>query len=201
MTKNISPEELKKYKSLKGKVRGATLKAYGDFILQEKGKEGLKVLEEKMAEAGFSTKFKDIKSMDFYPVAMQAVILEIIDKLFQYDKKKYQEMGRSSAKFSLIIKMFMKYFFSEEQMIKKSPQIWEKSYTIGKFKLIEYNEEENRVILRIEGFKLHPVHGQILIGYFASILQMIGGHVATGKETKSPFRGDQYYEFLMEWNE
>jgi len=199
MGKIISQEEIERIKSLPGKVRGATLKAYGDFVLQEEGEEGLKLLEEKMSELGFENKLKEMRAMEFYPVSLQGIVLELINRLFNYDSQKYQEMGRFSAKFSLVVRMFMKYFFSEEQMQEKGPQIWKKSYTVGDFELAEYNEEEKRIVLKLKNFKLHPMHGQVLIGYFASVLQMIGGNTARGTEIKSPFKGDEYYEFLMEW--
>ncbi|MBD3208377.1 MAG: hypothetical protein GF370_02910 [Candidatus Nealsonbacteria bacterium] len=199
MGKIISQEEIERIKELPGKVRGATLRAYGDFIRQKEGEEGLNLLEDKMSELGFENKLGDMKAMEFYPVSLQGIVLELISKLFNYDNQKYQEMGRFSAKFSLVVRMFMKYFFSEEQMQEKGPQIWKKSYTVGDFELAEYNEEEKRVVLKLKNFKLHPMHGQVLIGYFASVLQMIGGNVARGTEVKSPFKGDKYYEFLMEW--
>ena len=82
------------------------------FILKEEGEEGLKRLEEEMQRIGYPFNYKEIKLMDFYPLWMNAILLTVIEKLFDYDEKKFEEIGRFEAKISFIIRLFVKYFFS-----------------------------------------------------------------------------------------
>lgn len=199
MEQIISEEKLKEFATLNGEVRGVTLKAYGEFILKEEGEQGLKKLEEALSNLGYSIKFKEMKTMGWFPLKYQAITIETIKNLFSYDSNKFQEIGRFSAKFSLLVKMFMKYFFSKEQAEKTGPKIWKRSYTVGEFKVVEYNEEKKYAILRIENLSIHPLHGQVLIGYFASIFQMVAGQRTRGEERKCIFKGDDYHEFLMKW--
>ncbi len=195
----LTKEEFDELMKIKGEVRGVTLKGYGDYLLKKEGEEKTKEIEEIITDFGYPFRFKEVKGMHFYPVGLQAVILELMKRMFNYTAETFQEIGEFSAKSSILVRVFARYFFSVKEIMKRAPEMWRKSYTIGQVKLMEYNEEKRRLILRIENFKVHPLQGQVLIGYFSSVLQMIGGQKAKGEEIKSPFRGDECYEFLMEW--
>ncbi len=199
MEQIISKEELEELMSIKGEIRGAPLQAYGDYLLREEGEEGLKKLEEAMAVLGYPVKYREIKRMDFYPLGLQALTLEIISKLFNYDDKKFQEIGRFVSKISIILRLFSRYFFSGERVVKEIPNMWRKNYTVGNLKVLEYNEEKRHLMLRLENFHIHPLHSQVLIGYFSTVGKMLGGSEIAIEEIKSPFRGDEYYEFLVRW--
>ena len=199
MEQIISKEEFNELMKIKGGVRGATLQVYGDYLLKEEGGEGLSKLEDIMASLGYPIKFKEIKKMEFYPLGIQAVILELLNKLFGYKGEKFQEIGRFVSKTSLILRLFVKYFFSAERMMREIPNMWRKNYTVGELKIHKYDEKQRYLILRLENFRLHPLHGQILIGYFSTVGRMLGGEEMNLKETKSPFRGDDCYEFLIRW--
>ncbi len=200
MEQIISPEELKELIGIKGEGRGASLKGYAEFILKEEGEEGLKKLEDVMTELGHPIKYREVKTMDFYPLTIEALTLVAIKKLFDFDDKKFQEMGEFEPKgSSLIVKLFMKYFVSIERTVKEVSKMWRKYYTIGDLKVIECNEEKRYVILRLENFRFHPLLCQDLIGYFSSMLQMVVRGEITCEETKCIYRGDEYHEFLLKW--
>lgn len=195
----ISKQEIKDLMGLDGEVRGANFKEMTEFILKEEGEEGLQRLEKLMADIGCPIKCKEIKTMDFYPLGLWGVFLIAIKRLFNYDNEKFQEIGRTNVKFSLLLKLLMKYFFSIEKLIKEIPKTWRKYYTVGNLKTVEYNKEKNYVILRLENFSLVPVLCQDLIGYLSGIAQMVVGKKTNCKETKCVHRGDNYHEFLIEW--
>ncbi|MBD3208293.1 MAG: hypothetical protein GF370_02490 [Candidatus Nealsonbacteria bacterium] len=188
---------LKKFEELPGEIRGTTLKAYGDFVLKEEGKEGLEKLEKTMEQDGYPIKYGEIKGMDFFPISYQAVTIEAIKNVFNYGPEKFRELGRFSAKFSLIVRLVAKYFFSVEKVIGRVANIWRKHYTVGELEIIEADTEQKHSIVRVKNFKVHPLQCEVLKGYLESILQMVVGEERVGKETKCPFRGDEYHEFVF----
>ena len=200
MEEIISKEELQKIKEIKGEVTGACIANDLEFIFRKEGKEGLKKLEDAMAKLGYQLKYKELKMLDLYSAQIPVILIILIKKLFNYDNKKFQEMGMAESKISpLIIRLYMKYFVSPERVAKELPKMWDKHYKIGRIKVAEFNKKEKYIILRIEDFRLHPFICQVLSGYFAGMLQMIFKEQGTCKETKCIFQGDECHEFLLEW--
>jgi hypothetical protein len=192
----ITKEEFDEIMKVKGEVRGVTLQGYRDYILKEEGKEGLEKIKKVVVGFGYP---KKIRTMDFYPIGYQVLAIEMMKRTFNYDEKKFQEIGEFSAKVSMIVRLFSRYFFSVKQVMEHIPKMWEKYYTVGKIELGGFKEEEGFLIIRLKDFYIHPFHGQVLVGYFSSLIKMISGQKAKGEEIKSPFRGDDCYEFLMKW--
>jgi len=199
MEQKTLKEEFSGLMKLEGEIRGVAIKSDLDFILKEEGEEGLKKLEETITKLGYPLKHKEINSMDFYPLGLEAITFVAIKRLFNFNDKKFQEMGGSEAKCSLLIRLFMKYFYSIERFAKEVSKIWREYFTVGDLKIIEFNKEKRYVILRLGNFRCHPLHCLSLLGYFPTIVQMIVGSKASCEETKCVHRGDKYHEFLLRW--
>ena len=195
----VSKEEVNELMKLKGQIRGAAIKEIIKYVLKEEGEDGLGKLEDAMEKIGYSIEGRNIKAMKFYPLGLEASTLVAVKRLFNYDDKKFQDLGRFAGKFSIIIRLFMGYLVSIEKIAKETPKMWRKYFTIGDFNMIEINKEEKYVILRIENYYLHPIHCQILKGYLSSILQIVVKSPVTGEETKCTFQGDEYHEYLLKW--
>lgn len=198
MEKIITKEIAQKLIKIKGEVRGYSPRAYGEVIFETEGEKGLKKLEDKMAELGFPTKYKKISSMRFYPIGLELITLLAIKDVFDYDDKKFQEIGKAQPKFSLIIKTFMS-FVSIKAVAQQASGIWKRYYTIGDLEAAEIDEEKGYLILRLKNFHLHPLHCHILSGYFTAVANMATRKHITSKETKCSFRGDDCHEFLLKW--
>ena len=199
MEQIISKEEVDELMKLKGQIRGAAIKEIIKYILKEEGKDGLGKLEDVMEKIGYPIKDRNIKAMKFYPLGLEASTLVAVKRLFNYDDKKFQDLGKFAGKFSIIIRLFMGYLVSLDKIAKETPKMWRKYFTIGDFNMVEINKEEKYVILRIENYYLHPIHCQILIGYLSSILQIVVKSPVTCEETKCTFQGDEYHEYLLKW--
>ncbi len=195
----IPKSEIDELMSLKGEVKGTGIKTHGEFILKEEGEEGLVKLEEALGKLDLAIKFKEVKSTTLYPFGVEAVILVVIKRLFNYDNEKFREMGKFHAKSSLIIRLFMKYFVSLKKVSEEGPKMWGRYFTIGNLKMTEVNEQKRHIVFRIENFKFHPLHCQILMGSVPTVIQMIVGARVTPKEAKCVHRGDEYHEFLLTW--
>ena len=139
MEKIISKEELDELMKIKGEVRGISLKNYGKFILKEKGKEGLEKIEEVMADAGCPIKYKKIKVMDFYPLWQNVATFMAIKRCFNFDEKKFQEMGKFCFKSPTLIRLLTKYWLSFEKAVKSVPKMWGTYFTVGNLKATDYN--------------------------------------------------------------
>ncbi len=199
MAEKLTKEIAQKMMEIKGRVRGVAIKGDLEFILEKEGEKGLKKLEEEIARVGYPIRYNQLKPMNFYPIGMKGITLLAIKNLFNFDNKKFQEMGRFGSKLHPVIRVFMKYFVSPEMFVSQAPRMWRSYYTIGECKVVEFNKEKRYVILRIDNFSYFPDHCQVLIGYFSNIFQMVINKEVTCEETKCVFKGDEYHEFLLKW--
>ena len=175
------------------------IKSSIEFVIQKEGKEALEKIESEMERTGYPIKYKEMKAMGFYHLGLESALLLVIKKLFNYNDKDFQEMGRFGAKSSLIIRLFTQYFISFEKFIDKPPEMWRKYFTVGNLKIQEYNEKDKYVIVRLEEFNLNRFHCQLFLGFCSVLLEMMTKAEVTGQEMKCPFKGDDYHEFLLKW--
>lgn len=195
----ISKEELERLMAIKGEVRGLALKSHGDFIMKEKGEQGLRRLEETLEDLGCAINHKEIEAMRFYPIYLEVIALVVIRRLFNFGDEKFIEIGEFGSKLSLIIRLFMKYFISIKLMAKQTPRIWGKYYTIGSLKMSGLDEVKKQLVLRLEDFNLHPLHCLHLQGYFSNVVKMVTKSPVSSEERKCIHRGDECHEFLLKW--
>jgi len=195
----ILKEEFDEMTKVKGELRGNGPKNVGDFIFKKEGENGLKKVEDIMEKLGYPIEYRKINPMDFRPLWLLSVTLLAAKRLFNFTNEDFQKMGEADVKITYFQKFFMKYFVSIEQTAKAASKMWAKYFTTGILELVEFNEKEKHVVLRLKNFKLNEYHCQYLIGYFRTVGQMTGIKTVTCEETKCPFRGDEYYEFLMKW--
>jgi hypothetical protein len=201
MNQELTKEVAKKLMEIKGEVRGVTLESDRNYILKEKGEEGLKKLEEELEKLGYPIKYKEIKTMTFYPVGLRVLSLLAIKKVFDFDDKKIEEIGLFGSKVSLIPRLFIKYVFSFPKIFfQQGPKIWREHWTVGELIPVELNEEKKYAILDLKNFDLHPVYCSYLKGYLSGLFQrMVKSPKIACEETKCTFRGDKYHEFLLKW--
>jgi len=196
----ISKEEFDELMRIEGEGRGLTFKNEAEYIFKKEGKSGLKKLEDTMVQLGYPIKYRKAKSMDFYPLGVEATTLLAIQRLFNYTDKDFQEMGKYEPKISdFVIRIFMGYLVSLQRAIKGVGAMWRKTFTVGDLKAVEYDLKKKYIVLRLEDFKVSKLHCQDLTGYFSGLLQMIVKTKVACKETKCPFCGDNYHEFVLKW--
>lgn len=199
MEQIISNKIAKELMELKGEVVGLGPKSDFEYVKHTIGKEAVKKLEKEMMNLGCPLEYEKLKSMKFYPIGVQAIIVLAMKKIFNFDKKEFQKIGEFSSKMPLIIRIFMKYLVSIETVTKEAPKMWRRYYTIGELKVAEFNKEKKYAIVRIENFRLTSILCETFKGYFCGIVQMVVKTPPTCKETKCVHRGDQYHEFLVKW--
>lgn len=199
MEEIISKEELEKLEKIEGETRGFSIKGEAEYILEKEGKEGLKKLEDIMEKIGYPIKYKELKTLNFYPVRYESITSLVLEKAFGFDKEEFQKLGRFESKLPLLIRVFTKYFTSIEKAAKAAPKMWRHYYTGGDVTVAELNKKERYVVLKLENFYTYPMFCQTLAGVFAGIVQIVVGKEVSCQETKCIHRGDEYHEFLLKW--
>jgi len=194
LTKELAGELMK----IEGETRGVVFKTDAEFVLREKGKKGLQRVENELKEIGYPIDYEKIEPMAFYPLGLRALSLLAIQKAFNFSKKDIKRMGALAPKTSFIIRLFTKYFLSVEKTAEKANDIWKRHYTAG-YLNAETNEEKRYLVLRLRNLTLHSLFCCYLEGYFSTILRMVVKDPITSEETKCPFKGDKYHEFLFKW--
>jgi hypothetical protein len=197
----VIKEEVQKLMELEGEVRGVTLIIDRDYILKNKGEEGLKRIEEELRRLGHPIKYKEIETFSYYPVGLRALSLLAIKKVFNFNDEKIKEIGFFGTKVSLIIKFFIKYVFSAQKVfLQEGPRIWREHWTIGRLVPVKLDEEKKYAVLQVKDFKLHPIYCVFLSGYLSGLFSMIvKSPKITCQETKCSFKGNEYHEYLIKW--
>jgi len=162
----VSKEELEKLNIVKGEVIGLSLKNDFEFVLEKKGKEGLKRVEKEMARLGYPLKYKELKKFQWYPEKMNLLLL-VMQRVFNWDDETMREAGRFGAKISSISRIMIKYFVSMEKLIKVVGKYWRNYHTTGNLVPIEVNKKERYALIELRDFTAgYPVHCRYLEGYF-----------------------------------
>ncbi|MBM3258059.1 MAG: hypothetical protein FJZ05_02520, partial [Candidatus Nealsonbacteria bacterium] len=82
MDKETTKEAAQRLSKISGEVRGVAFKTDMEFVLKEKGKGGLKKVEDELKRIGFPIKYEEIKVMDFYPIGLRVISLMAIKEVF-----------------------------------------------------------------------------------------------------------------------
>ena len=195
MKQIISKDEFDKLMNIEGETMGLTIKSGTEFIRIREGEEGLKRLEESLMSLGLGMDFMNLKSTKFYPLGLVNVILVVIKKLFDYDDEKFKELGKFAGQFPLFVRALFSYVISVEKMANDIPKAWNKYYTVGELKLIEFNKKKRYIIYRLSNFPLSPLYCRVFEGLISVSLKMVLKKPTTSEEIKC---GD-YHEFLFKW--
>jgi hypothetical protein len=181
------------------KVLGAVLQTHMQYILYKEGPEGLKKVEEKMAELGYPILFKEIKNFEYYPIGIVSLPVVIAKTIFHWSDKEIFEMGNHAPKYSAVAKLMLKYFVGLKRIVKQAPQYWKKHNTEGEL-TCDLDENKKRVVVKLKFDPLHPLFCVFFQGYFLRIFQfVVPNSNITIKETKCMFKGDPYHEYVVRW--
>jgi hypothetical protein len=192
----LSKEELDGLMKIEGGVRGAVFQTDAGFVLQERGDEGLKKLEERVSELGYRIPYREAGSLDLYPIGLRVISLLVIKDTFGWGDDKLREMGHAAPQASFIVKLLMRFFASWGRFVGELPSYWMRHYTVGRLEVSKADEKTKEIVVHIRDFKIHPIMCVYLEGFFERIYEFIVGR-GKGKvvETKCMFKGDPYHEF------
>lgn len=194
LTKEIAQNLMK----LKGEARGTHFINDAQYVKEKEGEQGLKKVIQELRAVGYPIEYSEIQNTKFYPIGLRAISLLAIKKSLGWDDEQIRDLCRFATKVSLIVRLYLKFFYSIPKMVGVAPKLWKEYFTIGLLEVIDFNEKEKRTILRVKDFKLHDVYCRCLEGYLGDIVKMIvGAKEVNCKETKCP--QDNCHEFIVTW--
>jgi hypothetical protein len=195
ITKEIAQNLMK----IKGEARGTHFVNDAQYILEKKAAKGLKKVEQELERLGCPIKYKEIKNTDFYPIGMRAISLLAIKKTFNWEDEEIKNLCGFATRVSMIIRLYLKFFYSIEKMMEVAPKMWKDYFTVGSLKIVEHDKQGKRVVLRVEDFTLHSIYCRCLEGFFGNIVKMVlGAKSVNCKETKCSISED-CHEFIVTW--
>jgi len=199
MSEIITKEIAQNLMKLAGEARGTHFVNDFQYILAKEGKLGVKKVEEELKELGFPIKYKEIKNTDFYPVGLRAISLLVIKKVFNWEDEGVRNLCSFATKVSMVIRLYLKFFYSIEKMVEIAPKMWKEYFTIGSLKITKYDKQGKRVVLKVDNFILHSIYCRCLEGFFEDIVKMVVGvKSADCRETKCSVE-DSSHEFVVTW--
>ena len=170
LTKELADQLMK----IKGEARGTHFICDALYIEKREGKEGLKRVEEKLKELGYPLDYSRVNNMDFYPVGLRALSLLAMKEVLGWTNKDIEENCANAAKYSFIVKIFARYFFSVRSAIKLAPKIWREYFTSGNLEVVKIDLKKKEAVFQIKNFKLHPIYCQYcLLGFIKNIIGMV----------------------------
>lgn len=199
----ITKEFADKIASAEGKIKGVAFKTDAEYVKATLGKESLEKLKNAMRDLGYPVDYEKVQAMKWYPIGVRVLHLELMKDLFNWGDNDIKKLGNAAPKYSLIIKLLMKFFISVEQMIKIAPVVTKRHYSIGELEVKEYNRQEQYILLHLKGLKI--IYDSSAFSHFVEGYLSRGiSYVLPGKEVVSSqrkFMQDNvpYVEYKIGW--
>ncbi len=197
MKYDLNKERVEEIMKIEGEARGAAIKTDWSFVKDKFGEEGIKKIEKRMAELGHPLKYEEIKTMSFYPLGIDLLSILVIGKAFSFEEKDFVDMGRKAFRFSIFLKLFLRYFTSLEKMAEQAPKMFKKHYSIGSLRMKEI--EEKKAVVTLKNFDVHKVYCLTLQGYLPEVTSMVLNKEIKCEEVACTHEGDSYHEFVLTW--
>jgi hypothetical protein len=198
----ITEAEVKRMMETGDRVRGAALKTLEEYILSKKGKEGIRMVEERLKELGCPIKFQEVAPHKWYEGSWDTLLTVVILEVFGWDESKAFDVGHDSlVVHSLTAKLLLSRFFSVEAAIKKAPKIWRYFSSLGKIDFPKYDIDKGFAVMRLEEYKkIHPAGYDYIRGVLAKIVEMLSeSEDVKVEQTKSLYNQDPHDEFEITW--
>lgn len=196
----LTKQEAENLMKIKGNIRGEAILTDVEYVRYREGEKGVNLLEERLIELGYPLKFKEIKSLEWYPVWIDIFKILAIKEIFNWTDKDIFEMANFAPKVSFLVKMLMKYFLSVRRSFEESPKYWKQHMDFGELDAHEFNEKEKYMVFWVKEYKTHPIMCIVCAGYFLRMAQfVVKSQKITIKETKCMFKGDPYHEYVIRW--
>lgn len=198
----ITQQEIKGILKKSGDIRGVAFHSITNYILSQKGEEGIKKVENKMKSWGVNFSHKTIKNMSWYPISWGAVFVLATQDVFGWGDAEIRKMGEDAPKSSILVKLFFKLFPSIEKLAEQIPVFWRKNYTVGEVEVASFDLEKKRIILKLKDCSFHHLLCKYVEGFSQTAFQFAApkGSQITVQETKCSLKDEvPYEEYLVTW--
>lgn len=190
-------------KKNKGKnIRGALLKNDLAYLRDREGQKELEKVEAALQKEGIvDYPLREIKTMEWYPVQLQVEFFLKAKELLGWTDKDIFATGYNAPQYSLLLRLFLRYFTSVDSALKYSNKYWRKHYDFGRLGHRKFDSKKKILVFQIEGFEVHPVLCPDVAGALKFITELLtNSKKVEVKETRCPFRDDKNHQFQIKWN-
>jgi len=186
--------------SREGHVKGEVFRTHAEYINYREGEEGVKKVEERMADLGAPVKLREKKSFKWEKEGLSSLVIVVAKDTFNWTEDDIFDMGSFSLKVSFFLKAVIHYFVSLESVIKKASESWDKQFDFGSLEVVDFSEKEKLIVIRTHDFEMHPLNCRFHAGYFKAIISLaVKSEKITVEETKCNHKGDEYHEYKVTW--
>lgn len=198
---HITKKEAEKILKIKGRIRGLVITTLKDYIISQKGQDGIKKVEKRMEKVGHPFEFKKLSSVKWYPAGFIQLVMLVILDTFGWDDKKNFEIGYQAPINSLLAKLMLRTFTSLEVAFKVTPKFWKNYTNLGEMNWVERDIKKRRAVLRLTNYpKINEASYEYFRGYLKRIMEIMTKSKNVKVElTKSIYRGDSYDDFTFTW--
>jgi len=197
---HVTERDVAQILKIPGNVKGTIILTNLEYIRKKGGEGALKKLKERIKELEIPINLESVKHASMYPEAISVLIVLLIKEILNLDEKGIFEMGQAAMKLSPITKILTKFFLSIDVVLKRAPEYWKEYFDFGELEVPDYDTEKRYAIVRLKGYKFHPLLCIYHAGYFYQIGKIASGaKKITIEERKCVFRGDPFDEFYFTW--
>ncbi len=193
----MKKKAIKELKELKGEARGIHLKNDAEYILKEKGKEGLEKVEKKLSSWGVDFRYSEIQNLKFYPAGWRTLSLLAAKEVFGWEKEDIRKMCEFAAGVSFAVRLYLKYFYSVSKLLKKVSRMWREYWSFGKVEVLKFEEEKKEIELVVSDFRCHPIYCECMKGYFKGLGRMVTKSKVEVDEKCEPEKG--IHKYYVKW--
>ncbi len=190
-------QTVKELLNLSGNMKAEAFNDMASYIEREKGKEGLKAVENKLAELGVNVSLKGLDSDEWVNIGVVNLVIIVAKELFEWNDEDIFKWGEERVKIPFIIKTFLHTFISLNRIVEKIPEYWKMNFDFGSIE-VELREEEKKVFVQIYNFKVHPLYRVSIAGHIKGIVEFAVGADVFIKE-KGISKCNSRHEFVAWW--
>ena len=202
MKKETLKESLETLQETSQRIKGEVILDHINYIKRKEGSGGLKKLEERMKDTGNPLELEKISSKDWASNDLSSKIILTAFHVFHWSEEDVFEMGSSSPRFSLWMRLLVQNIIRPKKMFRALPVYWRGLFDFGKLKPVEFDEKGQRARLQIEEMDIqHPLLYHYIMGYLKGLGEfMFKEKNITTKQTKSTLKGDNFDEYSIYWD-
>jgi len=173
---NKLKQEINQYKHLMGKQRAEHVKYYINYVRENYGDKGVKKVKDTIEKMGFDIgDAKQYRDTEWVPESWAHIFFVTAARIFDWDDREIQNIGRYIMPRSIITRVFLKYFSTVEKTLKKGVKQWDNNFTRGELEIKDINKEKKEGKFMLKNFPNNPMAYIHFQGYFSRLLEIITG--------------------------
>ena len=117
----LTLEEIEEVMRIEGKARTVALRTDAAFITKCVGKEGLKMVEDRLQNLGYPISYEEMRALDWCPMGLRVLSLLVIKDVFNWGDENIRAIGYAAPIYSFVARLFMKALASPKLAISRAP--------------------------------------------------------------------------------